>query len=315
MSTHSSTARKLAIVAGIAATGGALAILCGDVFTTGHWSLDHALMPVIVGITILAGHLVGKALRSFKIGSAAGFALLFVLGTGLTVYTSVGRQAKTADTEVASVEANNAAIEEAHGELKNARRRLADAESMIAKETGKGGCGKICKDWTQRANEVRSHIALQVAGIERLGAKKPVAPRADRAAEVISLFGIEKTTAKRYFQLFEPFAYSLFLELAAIVAFGFGFGHKRNNQPERVEVTPEPGPVVAAPSTPTERRAAVHSFVAAHIVRHGHPPQLNDMQAMHRDVFGLELAKSTASRWRIEAEAKVHPVRMLRVVG
>lgn len=314
MSTHSSTARKLAIVAGIAATGGALAILCGDVFTTGHWSLDHALMPVIVGITILAGHLVGTALRSWKIGSAAGFALLFVIGTGLTVYTSVGRQAKTAETEIASVEANNAAIKEAHSELILARRRLADAEGMIAKETGKGGCGKICKDWTQRANEVRSHIALQVAGIERLGAPKPVAPRADRAAEVLALFGVEKDKAKRYFQLFEPFAYSLFLELAAIVAFGFGFGQRKADA-EEVVITPEPGPVMVAPSTSTERRAAVHSFVAAHIVRHGHPPQLHTMQAMHREAFGMELPKSTASRWRLEAEAKIKPVRQLRVVG
>lgn len=318
MQTHNTLGRWLARIAGLAATTAALAILCQDGIATGHWSLDHALMPVTVGITILSGHLVGSALRSWRIGSAVGFALLFVIGTGLTVYTSVGRQAKTADTEVAVAEASNAAIAAANAELTRSRRRLADAESMVERETSKGGCKNICQDWQRRAREVRSDIAAQEKALGSMGPTQPVAPRADRAAEVLALAGIDKAKAKRAFMMFEPFAFSLFFELAAIVAFGFGFSGTRKAKAPRVEITPEPGPaLVAQPATvpQAQRRDSVHSFVAAHIARHGRPPQIAEVQTMHQGTYGVELPKSTAARWRTEAMQTVEPVRRLRIVG
>lgn len=316
---HTNTAgRTLAIIAGVAATGGALAILLQDAFTSGHWSLDHMLMPVLVGITILSGHLIGSAVRDFKFMSAAGFALLFVLGTGLTVYTSVGRQAKTADTEVSTAETKNKAIADKGAELATARQRLTDAEKMVEIETRKGGCKSNCKDWKQRASEVRSHLKAIEGELSSLGAPAPVAPRAEKMAAVLAILGADKAQAKAALMLFEPFAFSLFLELTAIVAFGFGFRHSRKGKSERVEITPEPGPVMtAAPAkaSSSERRAAVHSFVAAHAARHGHAPQIPAIQAMHRDRFGADLPKTTAWNWKSEAMAQLEPVRRLRLVG
>ena len=94
----------------MAATGGALAILLADPITTGNWRLDHALLPVIVGVTIAAGHLVGSAIRDRKALAATGFALVFTIGTLLTVYSSVGSQAEKGGNKAADVEAHNLMI-------------------------------------------------------------------------------------------------------------------------------------------------------------------------------------------------------------
>lgn len=315
MKSHNIPARSLAIVAGIASTAGALAILCSDAITSGHWTLDHALMPVMVGTTIIAGHLVGAALRSWRVGSAAGFAALFLVGTGLTVYTSVGRQAQTADTQTMTAETRNAAISDQVAAVKASKRRLADAENEISSHTNNKGCGRICNDWKTRAEEIRSHLAIQEIQLQRLGSPEPVAPRAERAADVLALFGYDKARAKDAFRKFESFAYSLFLEMTAIVAFGFAFRHSAPAPRVVTEITPEPGPALTAEPNGTDRRAAVHSFVAAHIARHGRAPTLPALQKMHRETFRQTLPKSTASRWRLEAEAHITPARRLRVVG
>ena len=84
---HYHAGRPFAISVGVAATGGALAILLADPVTTGNWRLDHVLLPVIVAITIASGHLFGSALRGWRILPAMGFALIFAVGTVLTVYS------------------------------------------------------------------------------------------------------------------------------------------------------------------------------------------------------------------------------------
>lgn len=314
MHTNTTTAARLAIVAGAVATAAALAILSADAITSGHWSLGHALMPAIVGITILSGHLFGIALKSWKLPSAAGFAVLFVIGTGLTVYTSVGRQAATADQAIAHAEAVNAELAQLTGEVKAARVRRDHADGEATKEMTGQKCLARCQAWKTRVADIQARIDILEAGIRRIGGQQVVAPNAERAAEVLALAGFDKAATKRAFILLEPFAYSLFLELAAIVAFGYGFGARRTVP--RVEITPEPGPVVTADTSTSgqERRAAVISFVAAQNARKGAMPTLAEVQAMHLARFGAKLPKSTASRWRLEAAA-IQPVKRLRVVG
>ena len=53
--------RGLAILAGIAATSGAIALLLAEPLTTGHWTLDHGLVPLVVGLTVASGHLATRA--------------------------------------------------------------------------------------------------------------------------------------------------------------------------------------------------------------------------------------------------------------
>ena len=170
--------RGLAIVAGLAATGGALAILLADPISTGAWRLDHGLLPVVVGVTIAAGHLIGSALRSRKLLSAAGFALVFAVGTLLTVYSSVGGQAEKSGNKSADIEAHNKTIADKRSELVTARQRLSTAETMVERETANKRCGQACNDWKQRASEVRSHVALIEATLAALGGERVARPKA-----------------------------------------------------------------------------------------------------------------------------------------
>lgn len=314
MHTNTTTAARLAIFAGAVATAAALAILSADAFKSGHWDLSHVLMPAIVGITILSGHLFGTALRGWKLPSAAGFAVLFALGTGLTVYTSVGRQATTADQAMASAEAVNKELADKTAEVKAARIRRDQADTEATKEMTGQKCLSRCQAWKTRVADIQARIDILEAGIRRIGGHQVVAPNAERVANILAMIGYDKANTKAVFIQLEPFFYSLFFEIGALVAFGYGFAVLRGAR--RVKITPEPGPVVTADTSTSgqERRGAVVAFVAAQNARKGTLPTLAEVQAMHLARFGATLPKSTASRWRLEAAA-IQPVKRLRVVG
>ncbi len=309
--TTTTASRWLARAAGFAATGGALAILCSDALRTGHWELEHALMPIVVAITIASGHLIGSALREWRLISAAGFAVLFALGTFATVYNSVGRQAATADTAALTVEDHNAQRDETETDLATAKQRLADADRMVAIETGKGGCGRNCKDWQQRAAEVRSHVALLETKLGKIGPRQVAAPKADRAARVAALIGFERERTKEVFHLIEPFLYALLFELAAIVAFGFGFAHRPSRMPVAMANDNVRPPSVARTATSAPTPPPTNGGHSAPIpvmpeacVPHDHPvivalrrtkrPLSNDELATEMGVTKGEASK----RWR-----------------
>ena len=69
------------------------------------------------------------------------------------------------------------------------------------------------------------------ADLAKLPPVEIVGSRAARMAQVIAIFAADeakaKATLERDFMLFEPFAYSLFLEIGALAAFGYGFSHRR----------------------------------------------------------------------------------------
>jgi hypothetical protein len=132
--------RILAVVAGAIASCGALAILCQDALKTGAWGLEHALMPVLVIVTILSGHLFSAAVRAFKPLSSLGFAVVATIATWGTIYTSVGKQSELAEAKIKAAESNNA-------ERNNLLARRARGVAMLEEErramarecdTGKG---------------------------------------------------------------------------------------------------------------------------------------------------------------------------------
>ena len=108
MQSHT-TARAVAVASGCLATAGALALLTSDAIASGHWTLEHALLPVIVALTLTAGHLALPALAQKRPLSALGWAVLFLAGTWATVYTSAGRQAAAGDAQIHRADDINAA--------------------------------------------------------------------------------------------------------------------------------------------------------------------------------------------------------------
>lgn len=227
MTTHSTGRRGLAIASGALFTAGGILIIMGDVVTKpSAWTIYHALTILTIAGTIAAGHLSSDAARGRHILAAIGFTALFLAGTALVVYQSVGRQAETTDAKTLSIQARNAEIEAKAAELTTSRQRLADAERMVSIETGTS-CGRKCLDWKRRAAEVRGYISTLESDLARLGAPAPVAPKADKMAAVAALFGADHAKARAALMLAEPFLWTLFFEIGSVVSLGFAFGGKR----------------------------------------------------------------------------------------
>lgn len=230
--THIPHGRILASAAGAAFTVGGLVILMGSALLNPvGWSQYHVLTILTVFGVIASGHLMATAARAKHFFAALGFGVLFIAGTMLVVGNSVGRQAEVIDANTLSAEATNAALAGKHSELSTALERLAEAEKMVSLETKDRGCGRSCKDWKQRAVEVRSHISVVEAEIAALGPQKPVNVKAERMAEVAALFGADKAKAKAALMLLEPFLWCLFFEIGSIVSLGFAF---RSSAPVKV---------------------------------------------------------------------------------
>ncbi len=222
--------QRLAICAGLAATVGAIGLLLQEPLTTGHWSAEHALTPLVVGLTIVAGHLVGNALRDRKLLAAFGFIIAFLIGTGVTVINGIGRQAEGTETKAAETEKGNKAIADKQAELTKARARYDQANAMAEKEMTGQKCGQRCGDWKTRAGEVDSHIRILEAQLSRLGSVKPVHAKADKVAELAAVFGADAAKVKAAVLTVEPVAVPFLLEWVAIVALSFGFGHRQTSQ-------------------------------------------------------------------------------------
>lgn len=295
-------AQRLAITAGIAASGGALWILCSDAITSGHWTNEEILMPVVVGITIAAGHLSASALRMWRPLAALGFAALFLLGTGLTIFNSVGRQATKSDTSALEVKVHNDLIREKQTELDSTKQRLNDAEKNADRERGTK-CGTRCKDWEARAKDLRRIVTVLESEIAALGAPKPVNAKASRFAEVASIIiDTDRSKIEHVVATIEPFLWSLFLELTAIVGFGFGFAHAKSDK-SSARVRENEFGKSRGPETPRPRRGRkadpkVVDFTNAFRARHGRGPTYSEL----RGEFPA-MPKATASDYARRARA------------
>lgn len=213
-----------AIAGGTFAAFGATALLTRDAYYTG-FSLDHALMPVLVGLTILVGHLAWQAIGERKL-SAVPLALLAVLGSGITVYETMGRRAETRDTKIAIASKSVDDYAALVANLDRANKLVTEAESWVASEC-KTGVGPKCRGVTFTRDQRAAHAEKLRRDVEAHKAPAPADPKADRAAAVAGWFGYSADQTKSAVRTFEPFVLPLFLELGAIFLFGFGIGHHK----------------------------------------------------------------------------------------
>ena len=191
---HPSTSSR--ILAGIAGTGcvtGSLMILLGDqLWQPATWQDHHWLTILMVGGTIAVGKLTHKAWPSRKL-SSFGFAVMFFVGTLLTVYNSVGRQAETTDAKQLTAEQTNSAIASKSADLSDARNRLIRASDKVElytnggvdPDTGKtikAKCGEVCNDWKERRSDAIASVEKIEAQLAALGPKKPVNAKAEKFA-------------------------------------------------------------------------------------------------------------------------------------
>jgi hypothetical protein len=217
--------RFLAGVAGCAFAAGGLTILLGsDLTSPQDWQASQWLTILTVFGTIAAGHLMVDAARARHLFATLGFLVLFLSGTGLVVYSSVGRQVETAGTTTLSVEDNNTKIADKTEDLKAARARRDYADRAADREMTGQRCGQRCKDWKQNSKDIGVVINQLEAEIAALGPQKPVNAQAAAMADMAALFGAaNKARTVAVLLLIIPFLKTLFFEVGAIVSLGFAF--------------------------------------------------------------------------------------------
>ncbi len=214
-----------AIVGGVMAAGGATALLTKDAFDTGL-TLDHCLMPLLVGITILAGHLFWQALKEWRILSAVGFGALALYGSFLTITETMGRRAEVSDGKVMLAE---------QAAAKRVSRAALAQTLNLALPSQKLECAGApvpapatwpeCRRKSAHVEALRAQIATLDAELAPVKVA-PVDAKGERLAAIAGLLGYAPGKSLSVIRMFEPFAFPLFLELGAIVLFGFGIRHQ-----------------------------------------------------------------------------------------
>jgi hypothetical protein len=286
---HTIEGRPLAIVAGALFAAGTAGILLEDVIIHGvPMTLKHWITVVVIAGTIMVGHQVHKAWHSGLKGSAVGFGVLFLVGTLLTVYSSVGRQAEHTMVASAEVEAAEIARVRENKLLTRAEAMHTDTANELHAKCVKGKANKGTCDG------IRTTLAVYAAAItghkstlEKLGPAKVATPEAKRAGELAAVFGADPTKVEAAAILVVPFLTTLFLELGAIICLGYGFRPVRkvtaNDNAQTSYVIPEPLPP-ARMIEPDVKGSNIVDWSKSFERLHGRKPRLDETQAAFPEV-------------------------------
>src|SRR5688572_16858232 len=118
---------------------GATAMLVEDAFHSGQLTVTHAMQPLLTAGTVAAAVWVHRA-RWF---AKPGFLTLALLGSLVTVYGTMGRQAESGDGRHAKAAATNAAYSRKLADLQHAKAEQARECRVI---------GKRCQAWNERVD-------------------------------------------------------------------------------------------------------------------------------------------------------------------
>jgi hypothetical protein len=285
-----------AIIGGAVAASAAIALLMRDGFASG-FTIEHGLMPALVGLTVLAAHLGFQ-----RIAKLSGIPLLFLAGFGsaLIVYETMGRRAELRDTKTATAAAKVQDRTDLKAEIAEYRRATALARQKEARACANPRNKGLCKSRGADVAAFEAHIAEMTAELDGMQVV-PVDAKADRVAAVAAIFGATGDV-KAAVGVFDPFAFPLFLEMASILLFGIGFGGEQVKKayalpPADGEKKPQPKPaapkfprpvLISAPEVEDYELAALRAFFA---VGDGPVSVTNDELAR-----GLNLSKSEASK-------------------
>jgi hypothetical protein len=280
MKTNSIEGRALAITAGGLFAAGTMGILLEDVLLhDAPFTLKHALTVTVVAGTIMVGHLAAGARASRHWSAVAGFSVLFLAGTLLTVYSSVGRQAEHTMIASAEVEAAEVARARATKGLAEAETMLRDTQRELAREC-KTGKGRKCEGIKATVDVYEAAAKGHKAELDRLGPAKVAVPEAKRAGELAAVFGADPAKVEAAMILVIPFLTTLFLELGSIICLGYGFRPTRksagNDNRPVVEVEPLPPARMIEPDL---KGSNIVDWAASFERLHGRKPRLDETTA------------------------------------
>jgi hypothetical protein len=235
------TGRGLALVAGVLATAGALAILLQDAIRTGNWTIEHGLIPVLMAVQIITGHLSFTALYQRRWLPAIGLFIVAAVATWCVLDTSIAKQGAVqaeATAKAEDINARRAALE----------RSIADAEAMLqpcAEGTPKRhfgnrcslreamtaecatGKGTACTGKTASVTLYEAALKTHRDDFAAIGPQQNTAAKTENMGTLLAaVTGGDKGKIRQILEIVRPFQFALAFELAALVSFGFAFGHR-----------------------------------------------------------------------------------------
>ena len=259
------------LLVGLALWLSATGLLVEDVWRTGHITTAHMLMPVLTASTAAAGIFAHHRLMDLRLVGAAMFAAVAILGSLLTVYSTLGRQADARDAKISTAIASNRTFE-----LK--REALSDAKRMHTLECGKRG--PRCKEWEQRVDALTSEMSgMKVVSVDA---------RADAIVRLAKLFGLDGVWVGQIVDALDAPSLPLYLELASLIFLAGAFPHSRPSRDNRVQ-TVEVVPVVDA--TTVQQTSMTRDDALADFRR------LKHFGGQHLLAARWNVDRSTASRW------------------
>ena len=132
-----------ALALGLIFAAGTGYVLFSDVHSPADISIDHVNTALVLLGTIAAGHYFGITLRSYRLLTAIGCAVLFVAGTFICVVGSASRGAELNQRHTAEAHKINAQRETTERELIKARNDREQLSKEFARECASGK-GKRC---------------------------------------------------------------------------------------------------------------------------------------------------------------------------
>jgi hypothetical protein len=289
MTTHSTEGKALAITAGVLCALATVGIVLEDVLLhNAAFTLKHGLTVVVIGVTIAMGHLASKARSAGHYLATIGFGVLFIAGTALTVYSSVGRQAEHTMIASAEVEAAEIARVRETKQLASAEIMHAGASKKLHEDCVEGKRGKA------HCDGLRTTLAVYAAAItghkstlEKLGPARVAVPEAVRAGELLAVFGADPKKVEAGAILVIPFLMTLFLEIGSILCLGYGFRPVRkvsaNDNLQSSFATPEPLPP-ARMIVPDVKGSNIVDWSKSFERVHGRKPRLDETTAAFPEV-------------------------------
>lgn len=221
--TFTSSINRWSLAGGTAASAAALLLLLDEpveqLIRHGRYTfgLDHALTIALLGVTTILGHLSVKSWQAGRIGGSLAFPLLFVLGTGLTIYNSATRQSlvdERAQLEAVTANSDRARLETELSAMKKLRDDTAQAATAAcAKSEHTDRCKgkKATRDFYQRA-VTAAEEKFSSAPAPQLATTKP-----QQFAKLLSDLGV--AVPATVVAAFLPFALALFFELTSIACY------------------------------------------------------------------------------------------------
>ena len=282
---------------GIVAGGAMTALLARDVLQ-GGWTVEIALAPVVVGLTVLAAHVARQASWGLRI-ALSGLALF---GSMWMIMESSGRRAELRDAKVGAVvdvERERTRLRKMLGEAEeilSGHRRAADLECS----TGKG---KLCEGKRYTVSTWEAALAGYEAKLKALPPPRPADAKADRIAAVLAVAGFEPAKVKEVVGQIDPLLLAILCELMTIAFMRLAFGHR---------------PVAAVSQLParcSETRSVsgdAETVIAA--LRRASRPVSNDELAALMGVTKSEASKrvrNCGNRVRIAREGKFNQISLM----